>query len=113
MEPTFGRRPLALVTGLGFAHIGAAGEVLLGRGGDHPLGRHWHLKRQVPRMAALVAQGVVRREAFDRMRALFADAAFAFVGPIQFGVWGRRPSSGSCTRAVPRTPLPGLPPHRS
>ncbi len=93
MELNFGRRTLALVKGLGFARIGVAGEVLLGRGGDDPLGRFWSLTLGVPGMEALVEHGAVTREEFDSMRALFEDAAFAFVGPIQFGVWGCRPVS--------------------
>ena len=91
----FGRRILALVKGLGFAHIGAAGEVVLGRGGDDPLGRSWSLSLGAPHMEGLVENGAVTREELDSMRALFEDAAFDFIGPIGFGVWGCRPSTGS------------------
>ena len=89
-----GRRALALVEQLGFAHTGVTGEVLLGRGGDHPLGRFWSLTCRVPGMEALVEQGVVSRVAFEQIRTLFDDAAFAFVSPIQFSVWGQRPAGG-------------------
>src|SRR5262249_9394035 len=95
VEPALGRRVLTLVERLGFVHTGATGEVMLGRGGNHPLGRFWSLTFQVPGMESLVEQGVVVREAFEQMRRLFDDAAFAFVSPIQFRVWGQRPASGT------------------
>jgi hypothetical protein len=91
VEPALGRRVLALVERLGFVHTGATGEVLLGRGGSHPLGRFWSLTFHVPGMESLVEQGVVTREAFEQMRTLFDDAAFTFVSPTQFRVWGQRP----------------------
>jgi hypothetical protein len=37
----------------------------------------------------------VAREAFDHMCTFFEDAACSLVGPIQFSVWGQRPSSGA------------------
>jgi hypothetical protein len=46
-------------------------------------------------MPALVVHGVALPVEFEQMRTLFDGAAFAFVGPIQFGLWGRRPASGS------------------
>jgi len=95
VEPALGRRVLALVEQLGYVHTGAAGEVMLGRGGSHPLGRFWSLTLRVPGMESLVEQGVVAREAFEQMRTLFDDAAFAFVSPIQFRVWGQRPDGGT------------------
>ena len=93
MDFSFGRRTLALVKGLGFAHVGAAGEVLFGRGGDDPLGRFWSLTLGVRGMEVPVEHGVVTREEFDSMRALFEDATFDFIGGIGFGVWGSRPFS--------------------
>jgi hypothetical protein len=94
-EPAFGRRALGLVERLGFVRTGATGEVFLGRSSSHPLGRFWSLTFRVPGMESLVEQGVVSREAFEQMRTLFDDAAFAFVSPIQFRVWGQRPSGGT------------------
>lgn len=95
MDSAFGRRLLGLIERLGFANVGAAGEVVLGRGGNHPLGQFWSLSFRVPGVEALVERGVVAREAFDHMCTFFEDAACSFVGPIQFSVWGQRPSSGA------------------
>ena len=95
MDSWFGRRLLVLVEQLGLANVGAAGEVLLGKGGSHPLGRFWSLSLRVPGVVGLVERGVVAREALDHMCALLEDAACSFVGPIQFSVWGQRPSSGA------------------
>ena len=94
MDSAFGRRLLGLVERLGFANVGAAGEVILGKGGRHPLGRFWSLSLRVPGVVALVERGVVARETFDHMCACLDDPAFGFVGPIQFSVWGQRPASG-------------------
>jgi SAM-dependent methyltransferase len=95
MDSTFGRRVLALVEGLGFVSVGATGEVVLGKGGNHPLGRFWSLSVRVPGVKALMERGVVTREAFDHMCALLEDAAFGLVDAIHFSVWGQRPSSGA------------------
>jgi len=95
LQPAFARRVLGLVEQLGFVHTGAIGEVLLGRGGSHPLGRFWSLTFRVPGIESLVEQGVVSREAFEQMRQLFDEAAFAFVSSIQFRVWGQRPDEGT------------------
>lgn len=94
-DSTFGRRLLTLVEDLGFTHIGAAGEVFLGKGGSHPLGRFWRLSLRVPGVEVLVERGVVTREAFDHMCAFLDAPGFGLVGPIQFGVWGQRPSIGA------------------
>jgi SAM-dependent methyltransferase len=94
LDSTFGRRLLTLVEGLGFTHIRAAGEVLLGKGGSHPLGRFWRLSLRVPGVEGLVERGVVTREAFDQMCAFLDDPACGLVGSILFSVWGQRPSSG-------------------
>jgi hypothetical protein len=64
-------------------------------GGNHPLGQFWSLSFRVPGVEALVERGVVAREAFDHMCTFFEDAACSFVGPIQFSVWGQRPSIGA------------------
>ena len=45
-------------------------------------------------MEAPVEHGVVIREEFDSMRALFEDAAFDLLA-LQGLAWGGRPSSGS------------------
>ena len=94
MQPTFARRVLALVEQLGFVHTGAIGDVMLGRGGSHPLGRLWSLTFRVPGVERLIEQGVVSREALEQMRALFDDAAFTFMSTIRFRVWGQWPSGG-------------------
>jgi SAM-dependent methyltransferase len=95
MDSAFGRRLLGLVERLGFANVGAAGEVVLGRGGNHPLGRFWSLSFQLPGVEALVERGVVAREELDHLCAFLEDATCSLVGPIQFSVWGQRPSSGA------------------
>jgi 2-polyprenyl-3-methyl-5-hydroxy-6-metoxy-1,4-benzoquinol methylase len=94
LQPIFARRVLALVEQLGFVDTGAIGEVMLGRGGSHPLGRHWSLTFRVPGVERLVEQGVVSREAMEQMRALLDDAGFTFMSTTRFRVWGQRPASG-------------------
>jgi SAM-dependent methyltransferase len=89
----FGRRIPAILDGLSFVNTGTAGQVLIGRGGDHPLGKFWSLTFQLPGFEALVERGITTREEFDRTRSLFEDASFRFVATIQFGAWGRRPSN--------------------
>lgn len=91
----FGRRTLALIEGLGFASIGAAGEVILGKGGNHPVGRLYSQTVRTPGFEALVERGVVTREEFEHMCALLENSAFGFVGLIVFCAWGQRSSSGS------------------
>jgi len=49
----------------------------------------------VPGMRALIEHGVATPEEFEQMRTLFDGVAFAYVGPMQFGLWRRRPASGS------------------
>lgn len=95
LDTTFGRRTLALIEGLGFASTGAVGGVILGKGGDHPVGRFYNQTFQTPGFEALVDRGVVTREAFDHMCALLEDSAFGLVGPIVFSAWGRRSSRRS------------------
>ena len=91
----YGRRILALFKGLGFARVVADGEVVLGRGGDDPLGRSWSLSLGAPHMETLVEHGAVTRGELDSMRVLFGDATFDLIGPVGFGVWGCRPLRGS------------------
>jgi hypothetical protein len=45
-------------------------------------------------MESLVEQGVVSREAFEQMRTLFDDVAFAFVTPSSFVSGGNGPLVG-------------------
>jgi SAM-dependent methyltransferase len=87
----FGRRSMTVIERIGLESTGAAGEVLLGRGGEHPYARFWSLTFQTPGMLSLVEQGYVTHEAYDAMRARFDDPDFQFVGSVQFSVWGRRP----------------------
>jgi hypothetical protein len=75
MDSAFGWRLLGLVERLGFANVGVAGEVVLARGGNYPLGRFWSLSFRVPGVEALVERGVVAREALDYLCAFLEDAA--------------------------------------
>ena len=82
---------LFLVQGLGFDHPEYDTAVLLGWGGDHPLGRHLALTFRLPGMKELVTNDIITQEAFDRMLTLLEDASFPLVGPAMFGVWTQRP----------------------
>lgn len=87
----FGRRLLGLVEGLGFDQTGGDGVVQIGKGGDHPAGRHQQLALKLPVTKLLVTKGIMTNKEFESLSDLYKDPDFAFVGFILFGAWAQKP----------------------
>lgn len=89
-----GRLLPGLLRDLRFANTGLSAQLLIGEGGEHPLG-HWCASMfHSQALDALVERGLVAGEAVARMQALMDTPGMGLMGPVLFSAWGQRPFFG-------------------
>ncbi|HMJ55278.1 MAG TPA: class I SAM-dependent methyltransferase [Polyangiaceae bacterium] len=90
MDVRFGRRLSTLVDQLGWNDADHEARLRVSYGGD-TVGRFWAVTFSSMRASPLVDAAAVTREDLDTTLRLLDDPGFAFLGPIPFSAWCKRP----------------------
>jgi SAM-dependent methyltransferase len=90
MDVRFGRRLSTLVDQLGWKDADHDARLRISRGGDS-VGRFWAVTFSSMRTSPLVEAAAITRDDLDTTLRLLDDPGFAFLGPIPFSAWCRKP----------------------
>lgn len=94
LDTRCGRHLPGLLRELHFAKTGLSARVLIGEGGEHPLGRWCASMFRSPALDGLVERGVLAGESVARVQALVDTPGLGLMGPVLVSAWGQRPFFG-------------------
>jgi len=91
MDVRFGRRLSTLVDQLGWSDADHDAPLRVSHGGD-TVGRFWAVTFSSMRSSPLVDAAAITRDELETTLRLLEDPRFAFLGPIPFSAWCKKPS---------------------
>ena len=90
MDVRFGRRLSTLIEQLGWGDADHEARLRVSRGGD-TVGRFWAVTFSSMRSSPLVDAAAITPSELETTLQLLDDPGFAFIGPIPFSAWCRKP----------------------